>query len=146
MKKKSLLVIALCVVMLFSTVSVFAADSKVTFYAENATGRTIANGTVSFDRVSALSGKLVLYVNSFSTSIDYIKAIVTVERQSSSGAWQQYQSPYSIYGDSEVGYLSEVEYIDVASSGTYRVKVVYEDKVNGITNQSKALYTKAVSL
>ncbi|WP_130864093.1 hypothetical protein [Bacilliculturomica massiliensis] len=143
-KRRSLFVIVMCVVLLFSTTAAFAADLDVKVNGVDDT-RTIGSGSVSFTRADALRGKAIYSASSFSTNVEYIKATVTVERKYSSG-WDQYYAPYEVYGNSRTGEIDVVEYIDVNASGTYRIKVVFEDKVNGVVNRTSGRYSSAISL
>ncbi len=143
-KRKSLFVIVMCVVMLFSTTAAFAADLSVSVNGLD-DSRSITSGSVSFARSSALRGKMVLTASSAETDVSYIKATVTVERKYSSG-WDQYYAPYEVYGDAHTGSLLITEYIDVNASGTYRLKVVFEDKKGSVTSTTGAKYSQSVSL
>ena len=143
-KRKSLFVIVMCVVLLFSTTATFAADLDVSVTGLDYT-RTIGSGSVSLTRVGALEGRALLTCSSFSTNLDYIKATITVERKYSSG-WDQYYAPYDVYGDAATGELTVKETINVNATGTYRVKVVFEDKIGSVTTTTSAKYSSAVSL
>lgn len=144
MKRKSLLAIVLCVVMIFSTAAIYAADldTRVDGIDDS---RAITSGSVGMVRSSALRGKMTLTCSSSVTDLTYIKATVTVEKKYSSG-WSQYADPFELYGNAEFGNLTIVDYVDVKESGTYRIKVVFEEKKGSVTMTTSGKYSQAVSL
>lgn len=144
MKKKSLAAFVLALTMVFSTAAVYASEVTSASFVEDGT-RMIAAGSVSMTRLSALRAKVQLTASSSMENLDYIKATVTVERYGSNG-WTQYYAPYDVYGDAETGGMLVNEYVDVQVSGTYRVKAVFSDKVNGLVSTTKAYYSQSVSL
>lgn len=146
MKKRSILAIVLCVIMLFSTVSVFAGEGIDKKAGTGMEPRTVTDGSIGFTRNKALQGKLTIQANSSGGDLDYIKATVTVQQKNSSGKWAQYQTPYDIYGDAEDGFILSTTYVNVSESGVYRVKAVFSDKRGGIVMTTPAYYSPAASL
>lgn len=146
MKKRSILAIALCVIMLFSTVSVFAGEAIEEKAGAGMDPRTVTDGSINFVRSKALQGKLTIQADSSGSDLDYIKVTVTVQQKNSSGKWAQYQTPYDIYGDAENGFILSTTYVNVKESGVYRVKAVFSDKRGGVVTTTSAYYSPAASL
>lgn len=144
MKKKSLLAIIMCVVLILSAAAVHAAemDTKVS---ELDDSRVASTGTVSLVRQSALRGKMNLTASFPGMYYDYVKAVVTVERKTS-GSWNQYSDPFDVMGDAEYGNMNIAQYINVKDSGTYRIKVYFEDKKGSVTSSTSTYYSQAASL
>lgn len=147
MKKRRVMAVLLCLAMMVSMMSVYAfAAEPSTVADEEVESRTVVGGAISFVRNKALQGKLTIEADSSGINLDYIKATVTIQKKNSSGSWSKYGSSYDIYGNAAGGVIMSTTYVDVEESGTYRVKVVFSDKRNGIVTTTSAYYSNAASL
>ncbi len=140
-KRKQLLFVVLAVMLMLSSVVAYGAEIRP---AGSASVQMVASGSGSLTRISDRKAELEVYCRS-SVVADYIKATCTVQKQGSNGKYTDYADSFEIK-DTNTPTLFEVYNLTVGSSGTYRVKVVFEDKVNGITTRTSAYYTQAVGL
>lgn len=153
-KRTSIAAIALSVLMMLSAIAVYA---DVTDFAENAKEeawlsvdangvvRTIGTKGVGFQRVKALQGKGTITATS-TTIPDYIKAEVTVQKLNrTTNVYYDYDDPFTLitYNADD---LTEYPIINVGSSGTYKLKVVFTEKDGSQTSISSPQYSAAVGL
>ncbi len=142
LRKKMFLCLALCLTLLLSTASVFAA-------AGNGGGvdpRAITGTSGSFVRVKALKGELSISAFS-SVPSDNMYAQVMLQRNVG-GTWSNYWSNYVTVSDDNAspGIYGAVRYITVQDSGTYRCKVYVTETYDGATNTVGPNYSQSVSL
>lgn len=136
------LCLALCLTLLLSTASVFAA-------AGNGGGvdpRAITGTTGSFVRVKALKGELTISAFS-SVPSNNMYAQVMLQRNVG-GTWTNYWSNYIVApdGNPASGIYGSVSTITVQDSGTYRCKVYVTETYDGATNTVGPNYSQSVSL
>ncbi|MEA4986714.1 MAG: hypothetical protein VB095_01510 [Anaerovorax sp.] len=142
--RKQLLLIVLSLMIVFSSAFVYGAEvdkqeSPISIM------RMVAGGDLSFTRLGDKKGQLEVYCQSSMTA-DYIKATCTVQKLNTSTArYYDYGNTFEIK-DTDTSSLLERRNLTVDTSGTYRVKVIFEDKVNGIITKTNAYYTQAVGL
>ncbi len=142
LRKKMFLCLALCLTLLLSTVSVFAA-------AGNGGGvdpQAITGTSGSFVRVKALKGELTISAFS-SVPSNNMYAQVMLQRNVG-GTWSNYWSNYITISDDNPasGIYGAVRYITVEDSGTYRCKVYVTETYDGATNTVGPDYSQSVSL
>lgn len=142
LRKKMFLCLALCLTLLLSTASVFAA-------AGNGGGvdpQAITGTTGSFVRVKALKGELTISAFS-SVPSNNMYAQVMLQRNVG-GTWTNYWSNYITVSDSNPasGIYGSVSTITVQDSGTYRCKVYVTETYDGATNTVGPDYSQSVSL
>ena len=141
--KKMFSCLILCLVLLASTTSVFAA-------AGNGGGtvdpQTITGTTGSFVRVKALKGELSITAFS-STQPDTMYAQVMLQRNVG-GTWSNYWSDYVMVSDGNpaAAIYGSVSTITVQNTGTYRCKVYVTEINDGTTNTAGPNYSQSVSL
>lgn len=144
MKKKKQVVVlfVLALMMVFSSTFVYGAEVKAR---ELPSLRMVAGGELSLTRLADKKAELEVYCRS-SMIADYIKATCTVQKlNTSTKKYVDFGETFEIK-DTNTPSLFECYTLTMSSSGTYRVKVVFEDKVNGITTRTNAYYTQAVGL
>ena len=142
LRKKMFLCLALCLTLLLSTVSVFAA-------AGNGGGvdpQAITTTSGGFVRVKALKGELTISAFS-STQPDNMYAQVMLQRNVG-GTWTNYWSNYITIADDNpaASAYGAVRYITVEDSGTYRCKVYVTEVDDGVTNTVGPDYSQSASL
>lgn len=142
LRKKMFLCLALCLTLLLSTASVFAA-------AGNGGGvdpRAITGTSGSFVRVKALKGELSISAFS-SVPSDNMYAQVMLQRNVG-GTWTNYWSNYITVSDGNPasGIYGSVSTITVQDSGTYRCKVYVTETYDGATNTVGPDYSQSASL
>lgn len=142
LRKKMFLCLALCLTLLLSTASVFAA-------AGNGGGvdpQAITTTTGSFVRVKALKGELTISAFS-SVPSNNMYAQVMLQRNVG-GTWSNYWSNYITVSDGNPasGIYGSVSTITVQDSGTYRCKVYVTETYDGATNTVGPDYSQSVSL
>jgi len=145
MKKKKQVVVlfVLALMMIFSSTFVYGAEVKAREFPS--TMRMVAGGELSLTRLADKKAELDVYCRS-SMVADYIKATCTVQKlNTSTRKYVDFGETFEIK-DTNTPVLSECYALTMSSSGTYRVKVIFEDKVNGITTRTNAYYTQAVGL
>ena len=142
LRKKMFLCLALCLTLLLTTASVFAA-------AGNGGGvdpRAITGTSGGFVRVKALKGELTISAFS-STQPDNMYAQVMLQRNVG-GTWTNYWSNYITIADDNpaASAYGAVRYITVEDSGTYRCKVYVTEVDDGVTNTVGPDYSQSASL
>ncbi|WP_324823078.1 hypothetical protein [Sinanaerobacter sp. ZZT-01] len=141
-KKQVAVLFVLALMMVFSSTFVYGAEVKAR---ELPSMRMVASGDLSLTRMADKKAELEVYCRS-SVIADYIKATCTVQKlNTSTKKYVDFGETFEIK-DTNTPVLSECRILTMSSSGTFRVKVVFEDKVNGITTRTNAYYTQAVGL
>lgn len=136
----------LCLLMVLSTCMVYgAAKAEAAEAAGSISPMSVVTTSVSFERYQALKGKLTITASS-STIPDEMYAEVMLQKKSGSSWVNQWTSPEIVYDTSGMGSLGWVGYVNVSSSGTYRIRVYTTDVVNGITNRVGPDYSQSASL
>lgn len=142
LRKKMFLCLVLCLTLLLSTASVFAA-------AGNGGGvdpQAITGTSGGFVRVKALKGELTISAFS-SVPSNNMYAQVMLQRNVG-GTWSNYWSNYITIpdGNPASGIYGSVSTITVQDSGTYRCKVYVTETYDGETNTVGPNYSQSASL
>lgn len=154
-KKGRIAAIALSVLMLLSVGWVYAdtiadnanvaIEEMLTSVSSDGTLRSLGVKGVGFQRVKALQGKGTISATS-TTKADYIKAEVTVQKLNrTTNTYYDYDDPFTVIEYNTTN-MTEYPIINVGSSGTYRLEVVFSEKDGSQLTTYSEKYSAAVGL